>query len=221
MEQAEKKTKEGIQLTVIETIESLMDENKINQATLARQINIGPAQLSKCLSRKGNNYFGIDMLIRISDYFKVPIDKLLGRTVSSLSKRPGSNTDICRQLVNLIETGTVNIINATVEENTYQPNKEASDNPANAFRYEKKKSPYKMFYFSNYRPLPNTKDMNKSEKKKVESELNANGLYHPKRIEINAFIEYYLKLQDLYKKGDLPQAFFEQAIEDRLNQMRY
>ncbi|MBQ6129589.1 MAG: helix-turn-helix transcriptional regulator [Lachnospiraceae bacterium] len=221
MEQAEKKTKEGIQLTVIETIESLMDENKINQATLARQINIGPAQLSKCLSRKGNNYFGIDMLIRISDYFKVPIDKLLGRTVGSLSKKSGSNTDICRQLVNLIETGTVNIINATVEENTYQPNKEASDNPANAFRYEKKKSPYKMFYFSNYRPLPNTKDMNKSEKKKVESELNANGLYHPKRIEINAFIEYYLKLQDLYKKGDLPQAFFEQAIEDRLNQMRY
>ena len=146
---------------------------------------------------------------------------LLGRTVSSLSKKPGSNTDICRQLVNLIETGTVNFINATVEENTYQPNKEASDNPANAFRYEKKKSPYKMFYFSNYRPLPNTKDMNKSEKKKVESELNANGLYHPKRIEINAFIEYYLKLQDLYKKGDLPQAFFEQAIEDRLNQMRY
>ena len=221
MEQAEKKTKEGIQLTVIETIEALMDENKINQATLARQINIGPAQLSKCLSRKGNNYFGIDMLIRISDHFKVPIDKLLGRTVGSLSKKSGSNTDICRQLVNLIETGTVNIINATVEENTYQPNKEASDNPANAFRYEKKKSPYKMFYFSNYRPLPNTKDMNKSEKKKVESELNANGLYHPKRIEINAFIEYYLKLQDLYKKGDLPQAFFEQAIEDRLNQMRY
>ncbi len=221
MEQAEKKIKEGIQLTIIETIEALMDENKINQATLARKINTGPAQLSKCLSRKGNNYFGIDMLIRISDYFKVPIDKLLGRTVSSLSKKPGSNTDICRKLVNLIETGTVNVINATVEENTYQPNKEASDNPANAFRYEKKKSPYKMFYFSNYRPLPNTKDMNKSEKKKVESELNANGLYHPKRIEINAFIEYYLKLQDLYKKGDLPQAFFEQAIEDRLNQMRY
>ena len=221
MEQTEKKTKEGIQLTIIETIEALMDENKINQATLARKINIGPAQLSKCLSRKGNNYFGIDMLIRISDYFKVPIDKLLGRTVSSLSKKPGLNTDICRQLVDLIETGTVNVINATVEENTYQPNKEASDNPANAFRYEKKKSPYKMFYFSNYRPLPNTKDMNKSEKKKVESDLNANGLYHPKRIEINAFIEYYLKLQDLYKKGDLPQAFFEQAIEDRLNQMRY
>ena len=78
-----------------------------------------------------------------------------------------------------------------------------------------------MFYFSNYRPLPDMKNMNKSEKKSVEYELNANGLYHPKRIEINAFIEYYLKLQDLYKKDDLPRAFFEQAIEDRLNQMRY
>ena len=78
-----------------------------------------------------------------------------------------------------------------------------------------------MFYFSNFLPLPDTKGMNKSEKKNVEAGLNANGLYYPKRIEINAFIEYYLKLRDLYIKNDLPQAFFEQAIEDRLNQMRY
>ena len=65
------------------------------------------------------------------------------------------------------------------------------------------------------------KGMNKSEKRKIESELEANGLYHPKRIEINAFIEFFLKLRDLYKKNDLPKPFFEQAIEDRLNQMRY
>ena len=78
-----------------------------------------------------------------------------------------------------------------------------------------------MFFFSNFRPLPDMKGMNKGEKKKIETELNANGLYYPKRVEINAFIEYYLKLRDLYKKNDLPRAFFEQAIEDRLNQMRY
>ncbi len=221
MEKAEKKSKEGIQLTIIEAIEALMEENKINQAALAREIDIGPALLSKCLSRKGNNYFGIDTLIRISDYFKVSVDHLLGRSTIKSGEKPKSNADICRQLVNLISTSTVNVLNVTVEENTYQPNKEETDNPENAFRYEKKKNPYKMFYFSNYRPLPDMKDMNKSEKKKVESDLNANGLYHPKRIEINAFIEYYLKLQDLYKKDDLPRVFFEQAIEDRLNQMRY
>ena len=56
MEKAEKKGKEGIQLTIIEAIEALMDENKINQATLAREISIGQAQLSKCLNKKGNNY---------------------------------------------------------------------------------------------------------------------------------------------------------------------
>ena len=216
-----KKAKEGIQLIIIEAIEKLMEENKINQATLAREIDISPAQLSKCLNRKGNNYVGIDTLIRVSDYFKVPVDRLLGRSTVMVAEGPRSNAQICRQLVNLIETGTVNIINGAVEENTYQPNRDKTDDPANAFRYEKKKSPYKMFYFSNYRPLPDMKNMNRAEKKSAESELNSNGLYHPKRIEINAFIEYYLKLQDLYKKGDLPQAFFEQAIEDRLNQMRY
>lgn len=221
MEKTEKKAKEGIQLTIIETLESMMEEHNVNQAALARETNIGQAQLSKCLSRKGNNYFGIDTLIRISDYFKVPVDHLLGRSSLMGKEKPQSNADICRQLINLIETNTVNVINGAVEEDTYQPNKESSDNPANSFRYEKKKNPYKMFYFSNYRPLPDMKSLSKAEKRKVESELNANGLYYPKRIEINAFIEYYLKLRELYKKDDLPRAFFEQAIEDRLNQMRY
>ena len=88
MEKAEKTGKEGVQLTIIEKIEALMDENKINQATLAREINIGPAQLSKCLNRKGNNYFGIDILIKVSDYFKVPVDQLLGRSSSKVSDNP-------------------------------------------------------------------------------------------------------------------------------------
>lgn len=223
MEKTEKKAKEGVQLTIIEAIEALMEENKINQATLAREINIGPAQLSKCLNRKGNNYVSIDTLIRLSDYFKVPVDHLLGRSTIKGIEKSRSNADICRYLINLIETNAVNIINGIVEEDTYQPNKENAKDPANSnsFQYEKKKNPYKMFYFSNFRPLPNMKAMNKSEKKAAESELNANGLYYPKRIEINAFIEYYIKLRDLYKKDDLPRAFFEQAIEDRLNQMRY
>ena len=221
MEKGEKKDKDATQLAIIEAIEALMDENNINQAALARRIDISPAQLSKCLNRKGNNYIGIDMLIRISDSFQVPVDHLLGRSSIRLSEKPRSNADICHQLVDLIETNTVNIINGVVEENTYLPNRDEQEDNANTFRYEKKKNTYKMFYFSNYRPLPDTKNMNRSEKKKIESELSTNGLYHPKRIEINAFIEYYLKLRELYKKDDLPRAFFEQAIEDRLNQMRY
>ena len=180
MEKAEKKAKEGIQLTIIEAIEALMEENKINQATLAREINMGQAQLSKCLNRKGNNYVSIDTLIKISDHFHVPVDHLLGRSTIRVADKPRSNAEICRNLVDLIETNTVNILNVTVKENSSQP--------------------YKMFYFSNYQ---------------------TDGSYHPKRLEINAFIEYYLKLRDLYKKNDLPRPFFEQAIEDRLNQMRY
>ena len=193
MDKAEKKEKEGIQLTIIEKIEALMNENNINQATLAREINIGQAQLSKCLSRKGSNYIGIDTLIKLSDYFKVTVDHLLGRTSLTTVSKQRSNTDICRNLINLIETNAVNIVTGSVDDCNY-----------------------KMFYFSNYLSAPKTKKKNLSGSKSA-----GNDLYHPKGIEINAFIEYYLKLRELNKKNELPQAFFEQAIEDRLNQMRY
>ena len=221
MEKTEKKAKEGIQLTIIEKIEALMDENKINQATLAREINIGQAQLSKCLSHKGNNYVGIDTLVKISDYFAIPVDHLLGRATLKVTSAPQSNTEICRNLVDLIETNAVNIVIRDIEEDTYQLDRKEGENQTGSYRYEKKINSYKMFYFSNYLPLPDMKDMNAAEKKEAKSKLSVSGLYHPKGIEINAFIEYYLKLRDLYKKGSLPRAFFEQAIEDRLNQMRY
>ena len=221
MEKAEKKAKEGIRLTIIEKIEALMDENKVNQATLARDIDMGQALLSKCLSRKGSNYFSIDALIRISDYFNVTVDSLLGRTSLNSGSTRRSNAEICRNLINLIETNTVNIEALDIEQDTFQPNRENPENGSSPFRYEKRPVSYKTFYFSNYLPLPDTKGMSKSEKKKVESGLNLSGLYHPKGIEINAFIEYYLKLRDLYRKKELPKAFFEQAVEDRLNQMRY
>ncbi len=221
MDKAERKDKEGIQLTIIEKIEALMEENNVNQATLARNIDMGPAQLSKCLSRKGNNYIGIGTLIGISDFFGVTVDHLLGRSSVRVTDKPRSNADICRHLIELIETNTVNIINGVVAEDTYQPDKDESADPAFPFRYEKKKNPYKIFYFSNFLPLPDMKGMSRSEKKDAESGFKKSGSYHPKGIEINAFIEYYLKLRELYKKNDLPRVFFEQAIEDRLNQMRY
>ena len=126
MDKAEKKEKEGIQLTIIGKIEALMNENNINQATLAREINIGQAQLSKCLSRKGSNYIGIDTLIKLSDYFNVTVDHLLGRTSLTTVSKQRSNTDICRNLINLIETNAVNIVTGSVDDCNY-----------------------KMFYFSN------------------------------------------------------------------------
>ena len=216
-----KRPKEGIQLTIIEQIEALMDEFEVNQTTLAHDIGMGQAQLSKCLSRKGNNYISIDTLIKLSDYFRVPVDSLLGRSALKVISNPQSNSNICRNLIKLIETGAVNFIPHEIEQDTYQPDLDNSSDEQLTYRYEKKSITYKMFYFSNYRPLPDLSDMDESEKEAAESRLNTKGLYHPKGIEINAFIEYYLKLRELYKNNDLPKPFFDQAIEDRLNQMRY
>ncbi|MCR5302333.1 MAG: helix-turn-helix domain-containing protein [Lachnospiraceae bacterium] len=221
MEKTVKKDKEGIQLTIIEKIEALMKKHSVNQATLARDLNIGQAQLSKCLNRKGNNYIGIDMLMKISDYFRVPVDNLLGRTTLEVVSKPLSNPDICRNLINLIETDTVNIVVREIEQDTFQTDSNNPSDQTAPIVYEKKKGAYKLFFFSNYTFVPDMNDMNESEKKAAESKLRSAGLYNPKGLEINAFIEYYLKLRNLYRNNELPKAFFEQAVEDRLNQMRF
>ena len=215
------KPKEGIHLTIIERIESLMDSRNVKQSDLARETGIAQSHLSRSLSHKGPNNVSIDSLIKIADYFKVPVDYLLGREAHEIPSVPKSSSEICRQLINLIETNSVNIASRDVEEDTYQPNKGNLESWTYPFQYEKKTNTYKMIYFSNFQPLPDMSEMNEGEIEDAEYELNVNGSYNLKGLEINAFLEYYLKLKDLLKNNDLPQAFFHQAVEDRLNQMRY
>ena len=220
MEKADK-PKEGIQLTIIERIESLMDSRDVKQAALARGTGIAQSHLSRSMSRKGPNNISIDSLMKIADFFKVPVDYLLGREAHEVPSVPKSSAEICRQLINLIETGLVNMVNRDVEEDTYQPNKGDLESWTYPYQYEKKTNNYPMFYFSNFLPLPDMTNMSEYEIEEVEFQLDNEGLYHNKGIEINAFINYYMKLRDLRKNNDLPLEFFNQAVEDRLNQMRF
>ena len=220
MEKADK-PKEGIQLTIIERIESLMDSRDVKQAALARGTGIAQSHLSRSMSRKGPNNISIDSLMKIADFFKVPVDYLLGREAHEVPSVPKSSAEICRQLINLIETGSVNIASRDVEEDTYQPNKGDLESWTYPFQYEKKTNTYKMLYFSNFLPLPDMSEMNESDAEDAEYELDVNGCYNPKGLEINAFLEYYMKLRDLREKNDLPPAFFNQAVEDRLDRMRF
>ena len=50
-------------------------------------------------------------------------------------------------------------------------------------------------------------------------DFSTGGNDNKKSAEINAFLNYFFKLYDVYKRNDLPREIFDQAISDRLDKL--
>lgn len=211
--------KKDSQIAIIGTIEKLMSQKNLIAADLVRNTDIPQSKISKGLDRNGSVNFSIENICVLADYFGVSVDYLLGRN-NEPSKDPVSNEDICRYLMKLVESGNVRCVEMEVEEDTYQPYF-GPDQFAYPYEYEKKINKYRMFYFSDYAAIPSQEELSEIELDEVNYDLSTGGNDSEKGREINAFIDYYLKFLDLYKKNDLPRELFETAIEDRLKQMKY
>lgn len=213
-----KKKKEN-QLILIENIEKMITERNIKATKLARETDIAQPKMSRCLNRMGDTNFSIEDICRIADYFEVSVDFLMGR--NKTKSDPVSNKEICRQMMRLIESGAVTVIEKDAEEDAYLPIEYPADEVTYPYEYKKIVSKYKMFYFSNYDQLPDPEGLDELERDEICEDCLINGTENEKGEELNSFLDYYLKFLDLYKKNNLPRDMFDTAIEDRLNQMKY
>lgn len=215
----EVKLKKESQMTIIGNIEKLMDAQKIKPTKLAKETKIPQSTISKGLSRSGGTNFSIENICKIAEYFEVSVDFLLGRNKAKSDSV--SNKEICRQMMRLIESGAVTVIERDVEEDAYLPIEYPVYENMYPYEYKRIKSKYKMFYFSNYDQLPDPECLDDVEKDEITDDCLIYGTENKKGKELNSFLDYYLKFLDLYKKNDLPRDMFDTAIEDRLSQMKY
>lgn len=120
---------------LIEHIEALMRERNISQADIIRGTGIPQPQMSKALNRTKGNRFTFEQTIAIADFFDVSIDYLVGRKLDQPSSEKLSNKEICKILMQLIESGVIDYIDQTIEEDKYL----AVNYPTNGYPYEYKK----------------------------------------------------------------------------------
>ena len=113
-------------------------------------------------------------------------------------------------------SGVIDYIDQTIEEDKYL----AVNYPTNGYPYEYKKenSTYRMFYFSEF-ITPDITGLCEEQLDELNWDFSTGGNDNKKSAEINAFLNYFFKLYDVYKRNDLPREIFDQAISDRLDKL--
>ena len=203
---------------LIENIETLMRNKNINQATLIRETGIPQSQMSKALNRSQKNQFTFEQIWAIADYFKVTIDSLVGRKADDTKDAELSNKEICKIMMRLIESESINYTDVEVEEDMYTE----VNWPTNGYPYEysKGKNTYRMFFFANYLD-PDVTNCAQEQLDELEFDFSTQGNLDKKHREINDFFVYYFKLYDLLKHNDLEREIFDQAISAKLETLKH
>lgn len=201
---------------IVKNIEMLMQNKKMIPADLIRETGISQSQVSKALSRTQKAQFTFEQIWTIADYFKVSIDYLVGRKPTSAITEQSSNKEICKVLMQLIESDVVTYVDMDVEEDMYE--EVIPPNGNSTYELKRGMNPYKMFYFSDY-INPDVEGLDESSLGELGIDFSNDGNYNQKSKEINDFIAYFLKLYDVYKHNGLEREIFDQAISDRLDKL--
>ena len=201
---------------LVKNIELLMQNKNMIPADLIRETGIAQSQVSKSLSRTQKTQFTFEQIWTIADYFNVSIDFLVGRKSTSSITEQSSNKEICKVLMQLIESDVVTCHDMEIEEDIYKD----IIGPNDGFPCEWKKdiNRYRMFYFSNY-INPDIEGLDELTLDDLSQDFLINGNYNEKSKEINDFLAYFFKLYDLYKHNNLEREIFDQAISDRLDKL--
>lgn len=202
---------------LLQNIEMLMRKENMIAADLIRDTGIAQSQVSKAMNRNEKTQFTFEQIWKIADRFKVSIDFLVGRKPEQATNEPLSNKEICKVLIQLIESEVITRADLSIEEHMYVEF-EGPNNFGYPYEYRKEENPYIMFYFSNY-INPDVTGCSQEQLDELEFDCQTQGNFNEKSKEINDFLDYYFKFYDLYKHNNLPRELFEQAIADRLDKM--
>ena len=186
-------------------VRALMDKHGTKQEELAQYLEMSQPNVSKALSLKDKKCFTLEQTCRISDYFNVSVDYLVGkRTAYSAA----TNREIAEMLVSLIESGTVSFSEISMTEHVYSP-----ETPYERMSEHDVEMQYHALFFRNYW-TPEGEDVDGSQYFELQSVGNANN-----NDAINEFLRRFIQIYTLHKKGDLYDDTYKSIVQDYLSRV--
>ena len=187
-------------------VRSLMDEHGTKQEDLAQYLEMSQSNVSKALSLKDKKCFTLEQTCRISDYFNVSVDYLVGkRTAYSAA----NNREIAEMLVTLIESGTVSFDEVKMKEHVYTPVYQQGD-----IDESDRDMVYPALFFRNYW----TPELMDDEGGAVTAELQTFG-NTTRNYQINEFLRKFIQIYNVFKRGELFEETYKAVVQDYLSRV--
>lgn len=186
-------------------VRSLMDEHGTKQEDLAQYLEMSQSNVSKALSLKDKKCFTLEQTCRISDYFNVSVDYLVGKRTEYSA---ANNREIAEMLVTLIESGTVSFDEISMTERVCPP-----DSPYENSDPHDVEMQYPALFFRNYW-TPDGEDIDGSQ----SVEIQAFGNYTNNNA-INEFLRKFIQIYTVYKRGELFEETYKAVVQDYLSRV--
>lgn len=186
-------------------VRSLMDEHGTKQEDLAQYLEMSQSNVSKALSLKDKKCFTLEQTCRISDYFNVSVDYLVGkRTAYSAA----NNREIAEMLVTLIESGAVSFDEISRTERVCPP-----DSPYESSDPHDVEMQYPALFFRNYW-TPDSNDIDGTQQFELQAFGNTTNNY-----EINEFLRKFIQIYTVFKRGELFEETYRAVVQDYLSRI--
>ena len=197
-------------------IRAQMKQKEITQSKLAEEIGMTQSNISKALNPMDSRQFTVEQLVKMSQFFGVSIDELLGNKptgVSSFDKAAAFSF-----IANLLSTRKLHATTIEVKEEAYE---EYQVNQYGMREYvgEEKMVQYPAFYFPNYVD-PDDYPQDEFTMGDLQTDAytggNATGMY-----DLNDTLSSLTKLVKMYLTGELSEEqyrFLVKGYKEKLGQ---
>lgn len=185
-------------------IYNLMQSSNTTQVKLANAIGMTQSNLSRALSSKEGQCFTLEQVYKISQYFNVSVDFLLGEEKPAIS----TEREICELFTQLIEKRQLICTKTPHEDEVYTPYmNERLDIDCNI---ENITIEYASFHFPNYENPGPLDRFTESEIDEMRDTALWGGNAHNANQQINGFFEKYLQIYEMYLHNHLSEELFHE-----------
>ena len=191
----------------------LLRNNHITQEQLADVIGSNQSNVSKALSLKDKKCFTVEQIFSIANYFGVSIDWLLG--YETAQKKSIGHRAIATFLAEMLEKGIMKSAPVTIEEDVYEMFYNSHGFPDS--HNEKRSITYNALYFPNYW-YPSDYSNDEHEMEDLLHEIFQCG-NESANFPLNKFLEKYLAILTIYKKGQISEEPYRIVLKDYLDQL--
>lgn len=180
--------------------------NGMLKKDIAAIMGCTPETLSKYRNPEMKNFPNVEELYLLCEHFHVSIDWILGREEKKQIIQKLSAREICEFIKSMCENDQCNLTDISVSEDCYS--EDIDYNGCVYVNHKRRENNYKTLYFSEW-------NQDIVQNPCYDAESNG-GNYVRRAININYFIERYLKIKELYDDGSINSELYETIISSML-----
>ena len=184
-------------------LKQLMAKNDITQTELSKIIDMPQSNISKYLKEGAKEFYTINQIYAIAEYFNLSIDEMLGRK----NANSYSVEYVARLIVDKIENHKAGFTEITKDDYYYYGNPFDDMNP------QKETCTYTAIYFRNKKEYLTTDQFVDDELLDLDMEsMNGDDILND-NIRLNEFIRKFKKLYDLYTHNAIDEDDYRTILD--------